>query len=320
MLKDTVWSEPTQPSINDESIFVNSDLWIHGSFGGKQTWGCSGDMYLVGDIILENTVVGEAPDGYRIDEEDFDGNVNTSEYVGLVSESKIIIKYAYKNPLDSSIRWDNCGTMGDTDTGIYIYAALAALGSGDGWEDGYFTYEYQYPHPSTPHAYDWQNTEEDFTYPDLHLGAYPPNNSSHRWPWPANGGGGFSYPSAWQNMMWSMAGAPDYPWYNPVYPSPVMHYERGYVCLFGSVAQRRKGYLHRSGSDPLDTGFWDLDDPAHPWFGVNCRNTTGYGRRYVYDSRFITNPPINFPEVRSKAGDRIFNKYGVKHKPVPETL
>ncbi len=320
VLKDTIWTSPTFHSINDESIFVDSDLWIHGSFGGKQTWGCSGDMYLVGDIILENTVVGESPDGYRIDEDDFNGSVNTSDYAGLASEGRILIKYAYKNPVDSQIHWDNCGDDSIEESGIYIYAALAALGSGDGWEDGNFSYEYQYPHPSTPHAYDWMNTDEDFLYPDLHLGRFPVDNSSHGWPWPANYSisGGFCYPTTWQGMPWRNAGAPDYPWYNPVYPSPVVKYERGCVHLFGSLAQRRIGFLHRSGSDPIDSGHWDLDDPAHPWFGPGT-NSSGYGKRYYYDTRFKTSPPINFPDVRSETGDRIFNKHRVKHKPVPGT-
>ncbi len=324
VFKDTVWTTPVNRSINDESVFVNSDLWIHGNFGGKQTWGCSGDMFLVGDITLENTVVGEAPDGYRESENDFNGNVNTSDYVGLVSEGKIIIKYAYKNPVDGLIHWDNCGDHVVEESGIYIYAALAALGKGDGWEDGYFSYEYHYPHPSTPHAYNWINTEEDFMYPDLHLGKYPPDNSQHRWPWPANSSQGFAYPGRYNPgngtgyVDWAAAGAPDYPWYNPVYPSAKVFYERGNIHLFGSLAQRRHGFVHRSGND-IDNGLWDLDDPTSPMMGPSTE-PSGYGKRYQYDNRFLTNPPINYPEVRSKAGDRIFNKYGVKHKPVPETI
>ncbi len=318
VLKDTVWTIPSLHTINDESVFVNSDLWIRGHFGGKQTWGCSGDMYLVGDIKLENTVLGEAPDGYRPDDNDFNGNINTTDYVGLVSERRIIIKYVYSNPIDTILHWDNCGDEVDMDSGIYIYAALAALGTGDCWEDGYFSYEYQYPHPSTPHTYDWMNTDEHFLYPDLHLGRYPVENSTHQWPWPANGGGGFNYPNTWQGMPWRIAGAPDYPWYNPAYPSQVVKYERGFIHLFGSLAQRRRGFIHRSGSD-IDNGYWDLDDPAHPFFGPSTPST-GYNKIYIYDSRFLTNPPVNFPEVKSKAGGRIFNKHRVKHKPVPGTV
>ena len=323
VFKDTLWTAPTTQTINNESVFVNSDLWIHGSFGGMQTWGCSGDMFLVGDITLENTVVGEAPDGYRNSQHDFEGNVNPTDYVGLVSEGKILIKYAYKNPIDNLIHWDNCGDRNDENTGIYIYAALAALGTGDGWEDGYFSYECHYPHPSTPHAYNWMNTNEDFMYPDLHLCKYPPENSQHRWPWPANGGGGFNYPAQFNpggcigTINWSMTGAPDYPWYNPVFPSAKTKYERGFINLFGSLSQRRHGFVHRSGWD-IDNGYWDMDDPAHPMMGPGTEST-GYGKRYQYDNRFLTNPPINFPEVRSKTGQRIFNKHEVKHKPVPGT-
>ena len=324
VFRDTSWTAPTTQTINNESVFVNSDLWIHGSFGGMQTWGCSGNMYLVGDITLENTVVGEAPDGYRESQNDFNGNVNTDDYVGLVSEGSIIIKYAYKNPVDSQIHWDNCGSENDMDSGIYIYAALAALGRGDGWEDGHFSYECHYPHPSTPHAYNWMNTNEDFMYPDLHLCRFTPDIPQHFWPWPANGGGGFNYPAQFNpgggigTINWSMTGAPDYPWYNPVFPSAKTKYERGFINLFGSVAQRRRGFVHRSGSDPLDSGYWDMDDPAHPMMGPSV-NSTGYGKRYFYDTRFQTNPPVNFPEVRSKTGQRIFNKHEVKHKAVPGT-
>ncbi len=303
-LQDTAWTSPVTGSLSDGSIFVHSVLWIHGNFGGKQTWGSEDDLFLVGDVTLVNTPVGDPPDGYNEAQDAYTGAVNRTDFVGLVSERRIFIKYAYENPVDTLIHWDNCGSESVEESGIYIYAAMAALGHGDGWEDGNFSYEYHYPHPSTPHAMDWQNTDETFWYPDLHLGLYPPNESAHHWPWPANNAaaGGFQYPANFGGMAWRTAGAPDYPWYNPVYPSVVMFYERGQIHLFGSVSQSRRGFVHRSGSDPLDTGHWDLSDPANPWFGTNCANSTGYGKRYHFDNRFNSVPPPDYPEVNLTSG------------------
>ncbi len=300
VLQDTIWNAPTTNSLSDGAAFVHSELWIKGSFGGKQTWGSEDDLFLVGDVTLANTPVGDPPDGYNEDQDDYTGQVNRTDFVGLVSEKRIFIKYAYFNPEDETLSWENCGDETDMDSGIYIYAALAALGHGDGWEDGYFSYEYHYPHPSTPHAEDWQNTDEDFMYPDLHLCKYPPDNNSNRWPWPANGGGGYVYPATWQGMALRSAGAPDYPWYNPVFPSDVMFYERGQIHLFGSVSQTRRGFVHRSGDD-VDNGFWNLDDPAHPMLGPTTEST-GYGKQYHFDNRFNSIPPPYYPEVNLTSG------------------
>ncbi len=300
VLQDTLWNPPTTSSLSDGAIFTHSELWIKGNFGGKQTWASEDDLYLVGDVTLVNTPVGDPPDGYNEAQDAYTGAVNRTDFVGLVSEKRIFIKYAYFNPEEQELSWENCGDEAVEESGIYIYAAMAALGHGDGWEDGYFSYEYHYPHPSTPHAYNWQNTEEDFMYPDLHLGKYPPNNISNRWPWPANGGGGFNYPATWQGMAWRGAGAPDYPWYNPVFPSTVMHYERGQIHLYGSVSQSRRGFVHRSGND-VDNGFWDLDDPTSPMMGPPTQST-GYGKRYHFDNRFNSIPPPYYPEVNLTSG------------------
>ena len=307
VLQDTAWTAPVTNSLSDGSVFVHSPLWIRGTFGGKQTWACEEDLFLVGDILLSGTPVGEAPDGYNTASNDFTDPVNSSDFVGLVSERRIFIKYAYENPVDTLIHWDNCGDQNDEDTGIFIYAAMAALGEGDGWMDGHFSYECHYPHPSTPHAYDWMNTDEDFMYPDLHLAKYPPNNPTQRWPYPANTAAGFAYPATFNpgggigTIGWAMAGAPDYPWYNPVFPNAKTFLERGFINLFGSVSQSRRGFVHRSGSD-VDNGYWDMDDPAHPMMGPPT-NSTGYGKRYHFDHRFSTVPPPDYPEVNLEDGD-----------------
>ncbi len=306
VFRDTSWSNPISGTLNDGAIFAHSDLWIKGCFGGKQTWGCEGDMYLLGDITLANTPVGEAPDGYNETLDDYSGPINRTDIVGLVSERRIFMKYAYNSPETGGIYWENCGNSSNGDDGIFIYAAMAAMGQGDGWLDGHFSYEYQYPHPSTPHAYDWRNTDEDFMYPDLHLGKYPPVNSLHYWPWPANTNTGFTYPQSWQGMSWRSAGAPDYPWYNPVFPSTVMYFERGNVNIFGSIAQSRRGYIHRSGMDFNDSGYWDLDDPAHPMMGPGVLSN-GYWKNYHFDRRFNTVPPPYYPEVNTRGGSSSLN-------------
>ncbi len=289
---DTTWSHGnagTVPSGN--SVFCFDTLWLKGTISGAQTWGCAKDIYLVDDIIYDDTFPGEAPDGYD------DDPVNQSDYLGIVSERRIFIQYGLRDVMADSLRHHyNCDD-------IYIYAALCALGEADDpHEDGQFTFEYQYPHYSSPST--WYMGEL-FTYPDLHLCWYPPNNPPY-WPAPVNQA---IYASQTGDAM-----APDYPWYNPLWPERTPIRLRGTIYLFGALSQNRRGHVRRSGSDHLDTAdHWDLDNYI---YGVNAygRETinsssigvgaTGYDKAYHYDHRFIDNPPPDFPEVsiRGKGG------------------
>ncbi|MCD4829545.1 MAG: hypothetical protein K8R90_08990 [Candidatus Cloacimonetes bacterium] len=295
-VQDTVWLASCGGIGNGSTFYVLSDeLWIRGVCGGEQTWASEGVMRLAGDITYSHTQIGTPPDG------SYGHPVNHVDYLGLVSNSNILIQYGFKDPVDGLRHRPNCDNYAD---GIYIYAALAAFGDGEPHNDGVFSFEYQYPHESTPNTLyegEWYDNI------DLHLGFYP-SSSPNYWPWPAREGGGYSY------VALSDPVGPDYPWYNPLWPEALPVKERGCVHLYGSVAQMRRGFMHRSGGDPLDTGWWDIDDhrygPAPAW-GVNApgtpcsRNGIGYNKNYRYDRRFTSHPPPSFPEVNLLDGERV---------------
>ncbi len=305
---DTTWSHGNSGFVSSgSSVFCFDTLWLKGEVYGAQTWGCAKDIYLVDDIYYQGTTCGEAADGY------FGDPVNESDYMGIVSERRIFIQYGLKDMMADSLRHHyNCDD-------IYIYAALCALGDGGGepHEDGQFTFEYQYTHYSTPNT--WYGGEL-FTYPDLHLCWYPPNNPPY-WPAPVN-----------QAIYGSQTGdtmAPDYPWYNPLWPEAQPIRLRGTIHLYGALSQFRRGHVRRSGSDPLDTAdYWDLDNYI---YGINAygkqtingglgTGPTGYDKAYHYDYRFIDNPPPDFPEVSIRGKGGQFRNVAMSVKRPPENF
>ncbi len=72
-----------------------------------------------------------------------------------------------------------------------------------------------------------------------------------------------------QNDVWD-----DYIWCDPEGEHPGESDERGTIFLYGSLAQKRRNYVHRS----------------------NCSGT-GYAKQYRYDERFQTDWPPEFPEI-----------------------
>ena len=311
---DTTWTTGPAFAVTNHSVWVgDAELWIEGSVYGAQTWGCSDTIFIVGDITYAGTAPGGAPD----DPDD----LNLTDYFGLASEKKILIRYKHKDPFeDMALREDNCDD-------IMLYGAYAALGVGDTLVygnmachyDGIFTFQYHHPHGSTPdfaalNPYTLQETL--YTYVDLHKYIFPPYNVSPPviagfelhggtpvapnftcgYPYESNAYIG-SYPNNIPNEYVYPYGT-DYPWYNPVWPesSDDIVFERGQITMFGSVAQTRRGYIHRSGSDPYNhpgENEWDLDeyhfDGDHP--------STGYNKNYNYDSRLTSVQPPHFPRA-----------------------
>jgi len=284
---DSIWSPAEGGTVVDGgSIFVESELWIKGVASGKQTWGCAEDIYIIDDIWYLNTTKGENPDGSE------GGSENTTDFLGIVSEGQIIIQYGYMDPADSLRKKPNCND-------VYIYGALCALGDGgdEGWEDGIFTFQYQYPHPSTPAV---TVAGELYDKIDLHRFKFPTSAFD---PWP-------------DCSSTNPENCPDYPFYNPIWPELNPTGLRGYIYLFGAVSQRRRGFVRRSGQDPLDTGYWDLDN--YVFGGVCPYGATGYDKRYHYDRRFMHSPPPDFPEVHVKGGTTPFQGLALRFKEPPE--
>jgi hypothetical protein len=302
-IKDTTWTTGVYSGMSNNGIMVFGDLWIKGEFAGYQTWGCSRDIYLIGDIKLRGTELNTFPTN------------NRNDMVGLVSEGSIYVKYAYKDPIDSIRYHPNVGADADVNPepaggGIFIYAAMAALGDGGyvnpdvpNFQHGVFTFEYQHPHGSTPAV---EVTFEDslyyFDWIDLHRRRYPPTQSE---PWP---------------------GGLDYPWYNPVWPERNPYTERGTINIFGAVAQRRRGFVHRSGNDneyPSNSGVWNIPldmcggpvttmaipDPVIGGLVLQARqypgtsgSGVGYRKNYNFDRRFLESQPLYYPEARLAGG------------------
>ena len=299
---DTVWTSGGNISWENEACFwiPDGELWIEGVVQGAVTFGCANNVYITDDISYSNTPLGMPPDD------------NPTDYFGLFSQEKIIIRYKHRDPFDP-----NYPVVAPNCSDVYLYGAYAALGEGDSLQygnmachyDGMLTFEYQHPHGSTPDftalsPYTLQDTV--YTYIDLHKYIFPidltlpPNiigfNLHGNNPVGPYQTCGYpyesseylnSYPNANpQNYVYPYG--TDYPWYNPVWPesSEDFVFERGILHIWGSVAQTRRGFIHRSGLDPYNhppgNNEWDLDN----FHFDGTHSSTGYAKDYHYDSRF----------------------------------
>jgi hypothetical protein len=271
---DTLWTPGPSGVSAGNTMMVNSPLWIQGTFSGTQVWYSPCNVFLIDDITLTNTAVGEAPDA--VNNNAFS---NETDKVAIVSGKSIYIQYGYKDPNSGLRLHPNCD--GDAQ-GIWVYASLYALGDGGGnsHEDGVFTFEYQHPHPSIPAVTLSTPTPTLYDQIDLHRRPYPQTGAN---PWP---------------------GSIDLPYYNPLWPEGNPYMERGTVHVFGSIVQRRRGFMHRSLLDteyPNPASVWDTEidfcggpsgtaivDPvlSTAFQGVNAPNTTGSGVGYKKDFHF----------------------------------
>ncbi len=303
--RDTIWSPLSGTSaVNGKSYYTRCKLWLKGEFGGFQTWASTDTMWLIGNLKYQHTNIGDSPVSNRYD------------MLGLVSEESIIVKYAYLDPEDSLRYYDNLGSDSALDNGIWIYAAMAALGKGVGnrYEDGVFTFEYQHPHGSIPAVkINLPNDDPDggpilFDWIDLHRN-YWPQTTAHPWP-------------AWL----------DYPWYNPIWPEAKPYLERGTINIWGGVNQRRRGYVHRNYYDNEypSNGIWNppidycgaTSSPANAFniqlyqnpavsvvlqtrhFTGAQGNGVGYKKNYNYDTRMYKTKPPDWPEFK-RQGERL---------------
>lgn len=326
-VRDTLWGSALTYSFNNQAFYLPGTVWIEGQVAGKLSIYTPENAYITGNITYAGTEMGQSPDN------------NTNDYFGLISGKKIIIKYKYREPLGNGQWITHANNSQGPNGNIYLYGAFAALGKNSGGEygfkdEGVFTYEYQHPHGAvTPFYGISQYTGQDtlYSFIDLHRHRFPPAPADmttrplwHRWPnqtpdepsygYPNNNNSTYDYTQTSGPILYKTS---DYPWYNPVWPEkdagtvPIylatdITWERGTINHFGSIAQMRRGYIHRSGSSSAnnnaDTGVWNppyvLGPPHRP---------TGYSKSYHADPRFEENPLPWFPSV-------LLNDYDYKHK------
>lgn len=280
--KDTVWTLAAEGALVEGSSFIPMEMWISGDFSGRQTWASSHDIYLKDDLTYRNTTPGQSPDGY-----DSQGNqtlpVNQTDYLGIISEESILVQYGHYHPRDS-VRF-----RPNTDD-IYLYGAYCASGLGDNpWDDGLFTFQYQYPKGSTP-PQSFQG--EFYDKIDLHLYSYPTTAQS---PWPP----GLDYP--WYNPLWPEPGeiwnVPGLPASTPnPHNVPEIVRERGDISFFGSIAQRRRGAAGVLAGGVVHR-IWNIDGEINPnirpTYGSVPPGRTGYSINYRHDRRFDDDSPPN---------------------------
>jgi hypothetical protein len=300
--RDTVWSSYTLACPPGGAILVDGpQLWLEGEFTGAQTWACADTLYITGNITLSGTEIGDPPDDTM--------SMNDLDYIGIVSEKSILIKYGMPDVFEGPLNTGYYPRRHPNSDDIYIYAALCALGDGEGNPnyDGVFSFEYQHPHASTtPLAgvdiydpvLDTVFTNQCVAYPDLQgmssVNGYQPTGYGSILPY-----NGVSEQNNWPGDL-------DYPFYNPLYPenlSDVTQYsgERGTIHLFGSVSQRRRGYIARSSdANPNHTqNIWSFNDVSItgiPQYGGTTQpGSLGYYKTYNHDSRFFMQAPPYFP-------------------------
>ncbi len=333
--KDTIWSALSVTCPNGGSVMIDgAQLWLEGTFTGAQTWACSDTLFLAGSILLGGTGQGESPDDPL--------HMNRTDYVGIVSEESIVIKYGMPDltagPVDGVYprRHPNSND-------IYIYAALCALGEDEENPnyDGVFTFEYMHPHLSThpsviyaqlgglPTIYD---PELDTVFTDVHI-PYPDLVGMSFIPalgyQPTDYGQIIPFgPTTGQN---NWPGNLDYPFYNPLYPelngtTNSMAGERGAIYLFGSVAQRRRGYVHRSNYDNANRAqnVWAFNDPENvgvTQYGGNCPTSgEGYDKEYMFDTRFEQVQPPHYPSVHVERGLSPYDAESARFKRPPSSF
>lgn len=313
-VRDTIWTSMGGSSCGNRSNFVNSKLWIRGartntgtfaSFASRQTWGAADTLFILGDILIAGTT---PPD---------DPATNRTSMVGLISEESVVLKYGFWNPMDTLREHTNMGSDSEyTDPaggGVWIYAAIAALGdgNGNGYEDGVFTFEYQHPHGSIPATVINVPGIGDtlFEWIDLHRNKWPQTGMN---PWPP--------------LL-------DLPWYNPLWPERNPYLMRGTINIWGGVNQNRRGFVRRNYvNDPNNNpnGIWNpaIDfgggsaapnpiqvqlwaDPnifvtlqTRNYPGATSSNQVGYRKNYRYDNRMYAQRPPDWPNFK-KQGDRL---------------
>jgi len=309
-VKKVVWDDATfDISLQNNSAFCHCEMWIEGHVTGKMTWGCAETIFITNDLTYDSVTPGDPPDE----------GIN-QDMLGLVSEERIYIQYKNVDP-DNEFQVQSPNV-----NSIYLYGCFAAIGDGDRdlyanlntHYEGIFSFYYQHPHGSTepfylqlPSGNIWQ-----VDYPDFHKFIFPPSPY-----WSGNQGFQFHGGAPVPNSGFNTCGYPyedpaygngttapygeDWPWYNPVWPEAANSGmgERGTIHMYGGVQQFRRGFVHRSGSDPnnhANETDWDI----HGWQYDGTHGPTGYAKDYNWDDRIDYGMlPPDYPQVYEGMGN-----------------
>lgn len=297
------WDESTfTVTLLNSSIFVHCQLWIEGTVSGRQTWGCADTIFITNDLLYNSVDVGSPP------------GTTDPDMLGLVSEERIYIQYKNYDPDTEEIQAPNCSD-------IWLYGSFAAIGNGDEeiygnlntHYEGIFSFYYQHPHGSTPgFILPTPHGPWEIEYPDFHRFIYPPSpywtgNPAYLLnhgadPIPNNGFLTCGYPQQDPYTNGVPTGT-DLPYYNPVWPegSNALMGERGIIHMYGGVQQFRRGFVHRSGTDPMNhqNNVWDKEG----WLYDGEHGSTGYEKDYEWDDRINYGMlPPDYPQVYEGLG------------------
>jgi FlgD Ig-like domain len=305
---DSIWTNSIDKKILDwddgtftinlqsASCFVWCQLWIEGSVSGAMTWGCADTIYVTDDITYASVVPGEEP-------------LTGPDYLGLVSEENIKVKYKNYDPDMEQIQSPNCD-------GVYIYGILAALG-----DDSNLGVEYLHPHGSTP-AYELEqgSGRELYPYPDfnkyvfsdpqyfsgdegfiMHSNDMPNGFPCCGYPYESEGYG---------NGIITPYGT-DHPWYNPVYPesSEEIVFERGTIELYGALYERDFHEVLCSGID-LEAHYDNIWSPADGLYG-GTHFPSGYELNIHFDERL--NYQNSYPPYIHLLGGAVEHQVTILH-------
>ncbi len=347
-IPDTIWTVGGSYSLIGSSAFVDCELWIKSSENGllgNKTVGCSGNAYIIDNIKYENTELGDRPDAdNNTNSTDFFGLVSESQmFVKYKHWEPDVIMTA--NPDESAKKDPNI-----SDGEVWMYGCFVAGGEGNvalynemnSHYQGIFTFEYQHLHGATPNyvapspfngedsTYQWIDFQRmifPVNPPDL-----PPALNQFKvystppapgWPscgFPAQSPAWSNYVNAYPNADAAVRPPPtDWPWLNPVWPEgqdAMMYevadaaFERGVLHIYGMIAQRRRGFIHRSGSDPKNhlSNSWDIEN--FKYGGIH--GPSGYDKDYYYDERLLHVQPVDFPTVHSGFGSEEGKQFGQK--------
>ncbi len=305
--RDTIWTNGPSIQMSDQTLLIPAELWIEGQVTGKQVYHSMKDTYITGNITYSSTPIGASPDTEEV--------FNAIDYFGLVSDKSIYLKYKYRIRMGGETYFSNNNSQGPNGN-VYLYGAYAALGKADlslgvnsYKTEGIFSFEYQHRHGSTEPFWgisQYTGADTLYDYIDLHRYMYEPlaPNATgvpawKKWPnlTPNNVTEGYPIGSLPSFPYYPTV---DWPWLNPVWPEGAgsITWDQGTLHVFGSLAQRRRGYVHRSGivnSSNPDMGDWDVNN----WTYGPGHENTGYKKDYHYDSRLSNNPFSWFPYTKT---------------------